>query len=78
MARLAAGLRERGVTFLNRPDVNMLFLEVGDAVADELERAGLRFYRIGPGVIRFVTSWQTSAADVDAALAAFDATSRGG
>lgn len=73
MARLAAGLRERGVAFLNRADVNMLFLEVTDAVADSLEAAGLRFYRIRPGVIRFVTSWQTADADVDAALAAFDA-----
>jgi threonine aldolase len=73
MARLSTGLRERGVAFLNRPDVNMLFVEVTDTVADVLERAGLRFYRIRPGVIRFVTSWQTTDADVDAALTAFDA-----
>jgi threonine aldolase len=72
MARLAAGLRERGIRFLNRADVNMLFLEVSEPVADQLERAGLRFYRIRPGVIRFVTSWQTTDVDVDAALAAFD------
>jgi threonine aldolase len=73
MARLAAGLRELGVVSENRPDVNMLFACVGDDVATSLEEAGLRFYRIRPGVIRMVTSWQTSDGDVDSALAAFAA-----
>jgi len=49
----------------------MLFAEVDDRVATELEAAGLLFYRIRPGVIRLVTSWQTSDDDVDGALAAF-------
>ena len=31
----------------------------------------MAFYRIRPGVIRLVTSWQTTDGDVDAALAAF-------
>ncbi len=76
MARLAAGLTERNVELLNRPDVNMVFARVDGATADALEAAGLLFYRIGPGVggevVRFVTSWQTNDADVEQALAAFD------
>lgn len=70
MARLAAGLHELGVGFLNRPDVNMLFAEVDDDVATALERAGLLFYRIRPGVIRLVTSWQTTDDEVDRTVAA--------
>jgi threonine aldolase len=73
MARLASGLAELGVGFLNRPDVNMLFAAVADDVATELERSGLLFYRIRPGVIRLVTSWQTTDDDVDRSLAAFAA-----
>jgi threonine aldolase len=73
MARLSAGLRDLGVGAANRADANMLFAEVDDRVATELERAGLVFYRIRPGVIRLVTSWQTSDDDIDGALAAFAA-----
>lgn len=71
MAQLWAGLQALGVTALNRPDVNMLFAEVDDRAATELEAAGLAFYRIRPGVIRLVTSWQTTDADVQLALDAF-------
>ena len=62
-----------GVEFGNWPDVNMLFAHVDDAAADQLEAAGLLFYRMGRGTIRLVTSWQTTAQDVEQALAAFDA-----
>lgn len=71
MRQLGDGLRALGVGFLNRPDVNMLFAQVDDTVATALERSGLLFYRIRPGVIRLVTSWQTTEEDVDRALAAF-------
>lgn len=71
MARLWTGLQGLGVSALNRPDVNMLFAQVDDRVATELEAAGLAFYRIRPGVIRLVTSWQTTDDDVDATLDAF-------
>ena len=71
MGRLAAGLVERDVDLLNPPDVNMVFARVDDPTADRLEAAGLLFYRMGRGVIRFVTSWQTTDEDVDRALAAF-------
>lgn len=74
MAQLADGLGELGIGFVNRPDVNMLFAEVADDWATRLEAAGLLFYRIRPGVIRLVTSWQTSEADVEGALAVFRST----
>lgn len=69
MAQLAAGLAGLGVELTNRPDVNMVFVRVPDTVVDRLEQAGLLFYRISPGTIRLVTSFQTSDADVDEALA---------
>ena len=64
-------LRQMGVEFANRPDVNMLFARLTDEAADRLEAAGVLFYRIAPGLIRLVTSWQTTSAEVDAALAEF-------
>jgi threonine aldolase len=73
MADLSCGLAKLGVEFVNRPDVNMLFANVDDAAADQLEAAGLLFYRMGGGTIRLVTSWQTTPEDVDTALAAFEA-----
>jgi threonine aldolase len=73
MADLAAGLSKLGVEFANRPDVNMLFAIVDDDVADQLEAAGLLFYRMGRGTIRLVTSWQTTAEDIEGALVAFQA-----
>lgn len=69
MARLADGLQRLGVSLLNSPDVNIVFAEISDEAAARLEAAGLLFYRIRPGVIRLVTSWQTTSDDVDSALA---------
>ena len=51
----------------------MLFARVDDAVADQLEAAGLLFYRMGKSTIRLVTSWQTTHDDVERALATFEA-----
>ena len=70
MARLAAGLATLGVETINEPEVNMLFVRVSDAVADALTDTGLLFYRMGPGVARFVTSFETTSAEVDAVVAA--------
>jgi threonine aldolase len=50
----------------------MLFACVDDAIADRLEAAGLLFYRMGRGTIRLVTSWQTTAEEIEHAVAAFD------
>ena len=70
MARLAAGLATLGVETINEPEVNMLFVRVSDAVADALTDTGLLFYRMGRGVARFVTSFETTSAEVDAVAAA--------
>jgi len=72
MERLAAGLKARGVELLDEPPANMAFVRAGDALADQLERRGLLFYRMGGGVIRLVTSWQTTPEQIDRALALFD------
>jgi len=71
MTRLATGLADLGVETVNKAEVNMLFVRIDDAVADALVDAGLLFYRLGPGIARFVTSFQTTTAEVDAVLAAF-------
>ncbi len=68
MKRLAAGLEPLGVRFVNRPDVNMLFVDVGEAAAHAMAEAGMLFYDMGGGVVRLVTSWQTSDDDIDRAL----------
>lgn len=64
MALLSAGLHELGLEFVNRPDVNMLFVNVGPGVSALLAETGLMFYDITPTMVRFVTSWQTTEADV--------------
>jgi threonine aldolase len=71
MEGLVAGLAASGVEFVNRPDANMVFAMVDDEGATRLEAEGLLFYRIRPGVIRLVTSWQTTDAEVDQAIARF-------
>ena len=68
MKRLAAGLEPLGARFVNRPDVNMLFVEVGDEAAAAMTEAGMLFYEMGGGVIRLVTNWQTTDDDIDRAL----------
>ncbi len=50
---------------LSPPTANMLFARVGDPpTAATLTDAGLLFYGMGNGVIRFVTSFQTTHDDV--------------
>lgn len=68
MARLAAGLVGLGVEVVVPPEVNMVFVRVADPVAVAVQAAGLDCYRMGPGVIRLVTSFQTTDADIDLAL----------
>ena len=69
MERLAVGMTGLGVELLADPPVNMAFARVDASVADRLEAAGLQFYRMGgPGVIRLVTNFATTVADIDAAL----------
>ena len=50
---------------LSPPTANMLFARVGDPpTAAALTDAGLLFYGMGNGVIRFVTSFQTTHDDL--------------
>jgi threonine aldolase len=69
MARLATGLEQLGVELLGRPRVNMLFARLDDAAADRWAEAGLLFHRMAGGLVRLVTSFQTTEAEVDSALA---------
>lgn len=69
MIRLAAGLRALDVSFVAEPQVNIVFLRLADSAIDALEASGVLFYRISSGVIRFVTSWQTTDAEVDEVVA---------
>ena len=71
MAQLAAGLSALGVEFVNRPEVNMLFVTLPDDRITRLEGAGLLFYRMGPGRLRLVTNWATTAGQIDDALDRF-------
>lgn len=68
MVELAAGLAELPVEFVNRPDVNMLFVRLASDAIERLVQAGLLFYRMGPDTIRLVTSWQTTESDITTAL----------
>jgi threonine aldolase len=76
MSKLAGGLSELGVELVNEPDVNMLFVRADDGLATRLEDSGLLFYRMGRGMIRFVTSFQTTDAEIDETLARISAALR--
>ncbi|MGH1502304.1 MAG: threonine aldolase family protein [Acidimicrobiales bacterium] len=69
MARLTAGLTLGGLPAMFPVDANMAFFEVPDETATAMAEAGLDFYRIRPGVIRFVTSFATTFDEVDRAIA---------
>lgn len=69
MARLTAGLAERGFHPDPAAQANIAFVAMPEDVAAAWGEAGVQFYGIEPGVVRLVTSWATTAADVDAALA---------
>ncbi len=64
MTELANGLRARGLELLADPQVNMVFVRVDDETEERLAGRDLLFYGMGDGVIRFVTSWQTTPDDV--------------
>ncbi len=73
MRRLAAGLGALGVEFVAEPQVNMLFARVAPEVAARMRDSSLDFYEMGPGVIRLVTSFETTDDDVDEALRRIEA-----
>ncbi|MCY1246088.1 Low specificity L-threonine aldolase [compost metagenome] len=66
--RLAQGLAGlSGVEVLGGTEANILFCRLDSAVIDALLKAGFVFYhdRWGPNIVRFVTSFATTAEDVD-------------
>jgi threonine aldolase len=64
MAALSAGMRGLGVELLNDPQANILFAHVGDDVIAALQASGVLFYDMPGGVLRFVTSFQTTEEEV--------------
>jgi threonine aldolase len=77
-ARLAAGLAGiEGVRLVEAVDANELFVALPQALAVALQARGYGFYhwpadgeRPGEVVIRLVTAWSTTAADVDGLIEA--------
>ena len=70
--RLTRGLAAlSGVEVLGETEANIVFCRLPAAVIESLLQAGFRFYhdRWAPGVVRFVTAFSTTAADVDNLLA---------
>ncbi|HSW45581.1 MAG TPA: low specificity L-threonine aldolase [Phycisphaerae bacterium] len=70
-ARLEAGLRSiPGVSILFPRQANSVFAQFAPGVAEALHKEGWNFYTfIGLGGARFMCSWDTADADVDAFLA---------
>lgn len=66
--RLATGLQTVGHQPLHPVDANMIFLEWNRQQVSQLGAAGLAFYELRPGLSRLVTSWQTTADEVDRAV----------
>jgi len=65
-ALLASHLREiEGITFLNEPQVNSVFVNLPPGAAPRLRTLGWRFYEfIGNGGVRLMCSWDTTQDDV--------------
>ena len=69
-ARLAEGLKKiPGVAILHSTDANAVFASLPQSVHRGLAARGWRYYTfIGPGSARFMCSWATTTAEVDALL----------
>lgn len=66
-ARIAAALeKEPGVRLVAPVEANEVFVEVPSAAMDALEKDGLRFFRRGPRLARFVCRWDTTDAEIRA------------
>src|SRR5690606_15288731 len=70
-AALAKGLGSTDSAQLQHPvEANEVFVRLPSQIIDALHSEGFRFYRRGGGVIRLVTSFATTAQEVDSFLAA--------
>jgi threonine aldolase len=66
-ARIASALSgEPGVRLLAPVEANEIFVEMVPAAMDALEREGIRFFRRGPRMARFVCRWDTTDAEIRA------------
>ncbi|WP_420115218.1 threonine aldolase family protein [Pseudactinotalea sp.] len=68
LQRLLAGLAQLGFAPVVPARANLAFVAVPDEVSARWAAAGVQFYVISPGVVRFVTSWATTDAEIDEAL----------
>lgn len=76
---LAAALRTTGVAvILHAVEANEVFVRLPAEVIDALEAAGAMFYRREAGTIRLVTSYATTAEEIEAFAAAVRAAAEGG
>jgi threonine aldolase len=66
-SRIAASLEnEPGVRLVAPVEANEVFVELPSAAMDALEKDGLRFFRRGPRLARFVCRWDTTDAEIRA------------
>lgn len=66
-ARIAAELgKQPGVRLVAPVEANEVFVELPTAAMDALEKDGLRFFRRGPRLARFVCRWDTTDAEIRA------------
>ena len=72
MARLVAGLVERGLVPDHVPRANMVFLRADPAVSTPRREAGLDFYRLTKDRVRFVTSFRSTPEEIDEVLRRMD------
>ncbi|GAB2602744.1 threonine aldolase family protein [Pseudactinotalea suaedae] len=71
MAQLLAGLARLGYEPVVPARANLALVAVPDEISARWAQAGVQFYVIEPGVVRFVTSWATTDADITTALHRF-------
>lgn len=68
-ARLAAGITGfPGAALVHPTQANIVFATLPKAAHDRLKAAGARYYDMGQGRARLVTSWATTEAEVDSFL----------
>jgi len=66
-ARIAKALEaEPGVRLLAPVEANEIFVEMTPAAMDAIEKDGIRFFRRGPRMARFVCRWDTTDAEIRA------------
>jgi threonine aldolase len=65
-ARVAQELSAAGIRLLAPVEANEIFAEMAPEAMDVLEKHGIRFFRRGPRLARFVCRWDTNDAEIRA------------